>query len=997
MGKREIKLRFFMTKYKNVFQVLVAIFLFVGLSASGFDIDSRLPIDERLIIGTLENGLTYYIMQNAEPPSIAEFRLSLKVGANHEDDDQLGVAHFVEHLAFCGSAHFPADSLNTYMDSIGFGFLSYAFNAATSDDHTEYMLRSRTDDVEQLDTAVLILSEWAARLTLDDDMVEKERGIILEEMRGGRGAAERTMMRTFNMLYEGSRYGTRMPIGTQEVIQNVDADRIRDFYNDWYRPDLMAVIAVGDFDPEDIRALIYKHFEEMPFRENPRPVPDFSVQEHSETRFSFGSDMEAEESEVTIYHKFPRFPLETIRDYKDNHVLNMLLSYMLYNRYEKISRQPDSPFISSYGWVNRTMPPVGLSILDASVFDDKIVEGFTELITEFERIRQHGFHESEFERAKAEWLSFQQSYYLESDNLSSSQIAESLSMNFVWDNVPLGDKNEYYITKYLLETIELNDIMDILDSRFTEENRVVIITTTEEFGVQNSELRTPNSSQGVQKDTFLSLFEAVKELELEMYPETVLEEPFMSRVPRRVRVRRPRYISLPTEEFGIRNSEFGIPKSELRTPNSSWWGRWGIYKWELKNGATIYLMPTDIKNNEILFEVFRKGGLSQADDEIFHSAYFADEIISDSGLGVYDSTQLDFYLAGKDVDFNLLLNQRYENVYGGSSTNDIETLFQMIWQTFNNPRFDEIAFTTWKQRKEITVRNQTNNPDIIFRDAYLSLLYNDHLRYRRITSDDIAEISHLDAFDFFRSRFDSVQDFNFIFVGNINPKDLQWFIERYIATLPRHPSQAERSSAQGMGEIIDRGIRLNQEPASREIYHGQDDRTIVRLLFTNDRPHFSIEDRYIAEAMSSILSLMLWENVRERLNGVYYIDSWFTIEAIPTPQIALNIALECDPHRVDELIDEIYVQLNHLLNNTFEDRFFNIYRDTARQSLETDSRNNEWWLYKLMDCLLYDWDFGDIMTLPYLLESGTREDIVDFARKYLDLEKSLRIVLLPPN
>ena len=933
-----------MFKQRNFLILAIVFITFISIYASDFDLADRLPVDEDILIGSLENGLTYYIKKNSEPENIAEFRLALKVGSVFEEDDQRGVAHFVEHLAFSGTEHFPTDSLRTYLNSLGFGFLG-GLNAMTSIEFTIYQLSARANEPEQLDNAVLILSDWAGRVTFEEEKIDKERGIILEEMRGGRGARERMSNELFKAVFAGSRYVERSPIGTQDSIENVLPERIRDFYNDWYQLENMAVIAVGDFEPSDIEDLIQKHFNSLPKRENPKPAPDFTIPTHAETRFSFYTDPEATRTSLSIYIKHPSTDTNTIEDMRNN-IIESLLSDMLSNRFTEISRQPDPPFVSAYGGIGGMLNPISAFILNATVDENQIMEGFTSLITELERALQQGFHNSELTRAKASLFSRYQRSYLERDKVPSNRQIWNYTFAFLQDITPLDDEYDFELSSYLLETITMDDIMLTLNNYVTEENRVILINTPEVIGVE-----LPS------EESILALFDTAKNSELEIFPETLLEEPLLAQIPKRVKA--------------------GKPKHDKNID---------LYTWKLKNGATVYLKSTDFRNNEIVFNAWRSGGHSLADDEILNSARTAPAIMGESGIGPFDNTMLDIFLDDKDVRLRGRISNLGEGFSGSSSPGDFETFMQLLYQNFMSPRFDDNAFITWKNNTEINLRNLANSPNNTFGEAMVSLLYNDHPRMKQMQVEDLELVDHQVAFDFYKSRLSSANDFNFVFVGNITPAELQKYIELYIATLPKTKVNTTP---------IDRGVRYNQQTERKAVYHGQDDRTMVRVIFPYGEFQYSSKESILFSAINSILFEMLTDNVREKMSGVYVIQPYHDTDFLPDANVNWNIYFGCDPNRIDEIIEETYNQLNIVINNEFEDKYLQTFKETHRRQREIQERTNNYWLSQIISYLQNDMPFEEILNLKDMADNITREEIAEGTRKYYNFEHVLTVILYP--
>ncbi|MCL2063004.1 MAG: insulinase family protein [Candidatus Cloacimonetes bacterium] len=941
-------------KHKKIYLWLVTLFCIFSLCANQLQLDSRLPIDENVTIGHLENGLTYYIRQNSTPLNFAELRLVLSVGSSMEDDDQRGMAHFVEHSAFNGTESFPGDSLRTYQSSIGLGLGGGGLNAMTSIEFTSYVLPSRTDNKEELDTAFLVLSEWASKVTLDHEAIDRERLIVMEEWRMSQSGRGRMMDKRNEVLYAGSLYAQRMPIGTAEVIENIPYQRIKDFYNDWYRPDLMAVIAVGDFEIEEIRTLIYKHFNDIPTRENPREKHEILIPFHEETLIAIGNDPEVTDVNFEIMYKLPRLDIETMADYRDNLILR-LINTMMNNRFTEISRNPDSPITEAWSYGGQNLSNIRSNFVAADLDEDQIIEGIITIITEIERVKQHAFYQSELNRAKDMLTVGFERAYLGRETIQSRALIWRYQGHFLYNSPALSEQFEHEIANIILDSITLEDIANSLirsentelsSSIFADQNRSVLL-----FAPESVKDQMPT------EEYILSLFETIANTELELYPEMVLEEELMASIPRSIRIRRPKY-----------NRQLDM------------------WTWTLRNGARVHLKQTDFRNNEILFRATRTGGNLLIDDELFLSALYSEHIMAESGIGPFNRNMLERYLSGKDLSFNVSIGNWVENINGRSSINDLETGMKLLWLQFNELRYDEDAFETWRRKGELTIRNELNDPQMAHSAKTINVLFNDHPRSRGIfmTHDDLMSIDHKTAFDFYQSRFDSANGFDFIFVGDINKDDLHRYIAAYIATLP-----SQRVDTR----IIDRNLRFNQTSTIENIYLGSQ-QSIVRLAFSSDFTQ-SFEENQKYRATVGLLSLLLHEYVREQIGGVYYITAIPFVTTKPHSELSTNIHLFCDPERVEEIIEEILNVIATMKNNTFEDRYLESYKETTRQRRINDSRTNNFWLTNINDMFLEGYSPEQILGAQKLIDNLTREDIAEIANKYIDFDKQLRIILFP--
>ena len=932
----------------KIFIIVLYLVLLSSINLYSLDINSSapVPIDENILFGRLENGLTYYIRRNLIPENRAELRLVMRVGAIHEDDVQLGLAHFLEHLAFNGTENFPGHTMRHYLDSIGMGFMG-GTNAWTSYEHTLYLLPTRTDDAGQLDTAFLILSDWSGRINLKDYAIEAERGIVIEEMRGTRGARDRIMSEMFQTLYEGSLFANRRPIGTEEVILNFEHQRLRDFYHDWYRPDLQAVVAVGDFDMYEIRDLIIKHFD-FPQRVNPRPIPDITIPEHDDTKFALIVDPEESFIWIRIVHKRPTKQIETIADFRE-HLISNLMASMLHNRLIEIERQPNSPFVSPWARNHSQVTPLTEFLLTARVTEDGVLEGYKALITELKRAKQHGFHNSELDRAKSRMLANLRSEY-QNRNTTPSHELTSLYENHFLRNTPIMNiEFEYQLTNSLFDTITTYDTHNKLLEITTERNRVVM-----QVGAETTDINHVSASD------VLALFPLIQSQELDAFPETVIVQTLIENMPHRVRLSR---------------------RERARFDYTL-----GVYTWRLRNGATVHLKTTDFRNDEIELRVMRTGGLSQAEDDIFLSASSATSIMNRSGIGNLSRSQLDSYLTGKNARLNLSLGSRSELIEGTSSVADFETMMQLLWLSFTELKLDKMAFDTWMNAMSVSLGNLDRSPDFVYREEVNRLMYNNHLRTRRLSVETLLEICHQTAFEFIRSRYDSANGFHFVFVGNITREELQKYIEMYIAPLPAHRVDTS---------IQDRGLRINRVQERKHVYQGQDHRTVVTMMFANDIEN-SFRARTTNDALSRILNIMLMEKIREEMSGVYYIHVLPTYLPALFNEVAISIEFGCDPERVDDLIAVIGAEIDLIINNEFEERFLVSFKEADLRWIEQSMRTNTYWITNLLDVLVFGENTNHRMNEQGLIRNLTREDIVEMASRIIDID-SMHIVVLYPE
>ncbi|MFH1764951.1 MAG: pitrilysin family protein, partial [Gemmatimonadota bacterium] len=530
--------------------------------------DDPLPTDPKVTVGTLENGLRYYIRGNGRPENRAELRLVVNVGSVMEDDDQQGLAHLLEHMAFNGTANFEKQELVDYLESIGMAF-GPEVNAYTSFDETVYMLQVPTDDPEIMATAFQILEDWAHQVTLDSEEIDKERGVVIEEWRLGRGAAARMMDQQFPVIFNGSRYADRLVIGKVDILETFPPDALRRFYADWYRPDLMAVVAVGDFDPSTVEASIREHFSRVPSREDPRPRAIYELPGHPETLFAVASDAEATASQVALLYKQPLRAQGTLAAYRQR-LVETLFTGMLNGRLFELTQQADPPFAGAGAGQGRFVRSAEIFQLSAMVPDGGIPRGMEALLTEAERVSRHGFTASELEREKADLLRGLERTFAEQENQPSARFAGAYVNHFLQNEPIPGIEFEFQAAQALLPTISVDEVTRVAQTWLVDHSRVVMVNAPEK-----EDFPLPAEAE------LSSIFQEAVAAEIEAYEDTATEEPLLAEIPT------PSPVVV----------ESSIP--EL-----------GITEWTLANGVRVVLKPTDFKDDEVLVQAFSPGGYS---------------------------------------------------------------------------------------------------------------------------------------------------------------------------------------------------------------------------------------------------------------------------------------------------------------------------------------------------------------------------------------------------
>ncbi len=914
-----------------------------------------MPVGPGVTVGQLENGLQYYIRENSEPANRAEFSLVVKVGSVVEDEDQLGLAHFLEHMAFNGTDNFEKQELIDFMESIGMR-MGADLNAGTSFDETRYMLQIPTDSPEVMANTFQILEDWAHGLTLDPEEIDKERGVIIEEWRLRRGAAARIQDEQFPVLLRDSRYAERSPIGTVESLETFEHEALRRFYRDWYRPDLMGVIAVGDFDGAEVEALLIEHFEGISAPENPRERIEYSVPDHDETLFTIATDEELTSTSVAVYHMLALDEQETIGGYRQQ-LVEGLYNGMLNLRLSEIARNPNPPFLGAGSSKGSLVRSKGAYLLSASVPEDGIERGLEVVFTEAERVARFGFTASELERQKIDVLRGIERSYTDRANRRSASYAAEYSRAFLDDEPIPGIEYEFELYKRFIPEITLTEVNQIGSEWIRPQNRVVVVT-----GPEKEDLDMPS------EEALLAVLAGVADMEITAYEETVIDQPLLAEIPEGSTV-------VGTREFAE-----------------------DIVEWELGNGVRVALKPTDFREDQVLFQGFSPGGTSLASDEEWIPASSATALIQGGGLGPFNTTDLRRVLTGKVASARPFISSFEEGVTGSGSPQDLETMFQLIYMTFTAPRADPEYFEVFNTRNRAGLQNRDASPAVAFNDAINRIMTQDALRSRPVTVETLDHTDLDGSLAFYQDRFEDASDFTFIFVGNIDLDVMRPLVERYLGGLP---STNRVETWRDLGErpprgVIEEIVRKGLEPQSQ-----------TRLFFTGSIDYGDRSQRLGIAVMTSVLQTRLREVLREELGGTYSVSVGSSFSWRPAGQYRLSISFGSDPERADELLAAVYEEIDRLKSSPPDEAEVNDVLEAQRRTWETNQESNSWWLSVLDGRYRYLLDqsdgrypSGDVLleTLPTYgadLDALTPPRIQELARRYFDQDNRVRVTLLP--
>jgi len=910
------------------------------------DLSQRMPVDPQITIGTFANGLRYYIRANKKPEKRAELRLVVKAGSILEDDDQQGLAHLVEHMAFNGTEHFPKHELVSFIESLGMRFGAH-LNAYTSFDETVYMLHVPTDKPGAMDRAFQILEDWANKVTFDPVEIDKERGVVLEEWRLGRGAGARTRDKLFPIMFKESRYANRLPIGQPDIIRNSKHERIKKFYSDWYRPDLMAVIAVGDFDKAAIEKMITAHFASIPAATNLRPRQTYDIPDRGDIGYAITTDKETSTTSVELHTLLPARPQGTFGVYRQKTV-DRLFSGMLSARFSELAQAPDAPFLFAFGGRGRFLARTKDSAsLVAVVKEGNVERGLETLVTEAERVSRFGFTETEFARQKQSVLVNYERLKVEKENRLSNSRADEYIRNFL-DNetLPTAD-DEYALHQRFLPEITLAEINKLASEWFPKEgrNRLVVVTAPEKTGVT-----VPDEQK------LANVLKAATAKELKPYVDSLASSVLLDSTP----------------EPGT------ITKTTIRE-------NIGITEWELSNGVKVVLKSTDFRADEILFRATSPGGTSLANDSDYIAASTATQVITAGGLGRFNAIDLRKVLTGKTAAAAPFIGELEEGLSGSSTRKDLDTMFQLIYLRFTQPRADKTAFTVQANQAKTFMANQKVVPEFAFFEALNTTRYQNHPR-RRIPTLETVDQWNLDrSFAFYKDRFADASDFTFFFVGSFEPALLRPFVERYLASLPslRRKETWKDVDVKTPPGIVEKRVEKGIEPKSQ-----------AAIVFSGPFA-FDQAQRVAIRAMSEILRTRLSELIREELGGTYSIGANYGYQRFPKSDYSITIQFGSDPQRTEELVKRVLQEIEKFKTEGPTEKQVNDEKEALIRDFETNSKQNGYLLNQVSLRYLHGEDPAGFWNVTEFYRKLDAAAIQQAAKLYLNTNRYVKVTLFP--
>lgn len=913
--------------------------------AQGLKAEDPIPFDPNVKTGKLKNGLTYYIRKNAKPENKVDLRLVINAGSILEEDDQRGLAHFMEHMCFNGTKRFPKNQLVDYLQSIGVKFGQH-LNAYTSFDETVYFLPIPSDDPAKLEKGFQILEDWAFNTVLTPAEIDKERGVVLEEYRLGLGAENRMMKRFMPKMMYQSHYADRLPIGQKEILENFKHDKLVKFYKDWYRPDLMAVIVVGDIDVAAMEKKIQDHFSNYQNPKNPRPRKVYDVPNHKETFVAIESDKEASSSRVQLVYKDYTEPktIKTIADFK-HYMAKGLFSMMLNNRLQELTNSPTPPFTYGYTYHGGTWARTKEAYQSfAMTQESKQLDALKVLVEESQRVKKYGFTQGELERAKSEMTAQMESMYNEREKMESEDFVSEYQSHFLEKQPTPGIDWTFKTIQQILPTVTLNEVNSLVKDYIKEDNRVVIFTGPEKEG-----LKKPSEQEVL---SVLNMSDA----NIKPYEDGTV------------------VTSLLRKEVK--------PGKVVKKENNA---KLGTTTLTLSNGAKVTYKKTDFKNDEVLMEAISFGGTNLYSNEDIKKTQFASGALTEAGFSGLKKNDINKFMTGKMADVRPYIGNTTEGLSGSATPKDLEYMFQMTHAYFTDLNLDKEAYEGYKQKQSAFYANMASQPNFYFQQEFYTFLYSDNPRFNGFipTEKTWAETDYELTYNKYKERFSNAADFEFFFVGNVDDKTMEDFSAKYIASLPANDKREK---------AVDLGYRLLKGEHKKVVNKGTDPKSNVTIMYYGDTT-YSPKEALAMQALGEILTIKLVEELRENESGVYGVNAYGNLSKVPYGSYNFNISFPCGPDNAEKLIASALRELQKIIDKGPEAKDLAKYKEGELLDYKKDIKENRYWARMFRSAYSNGINPEEMLTKEQKVTALTAKEVQEVAKKYLTKDKVIGILM----
>lgn len=908
-----------------------------------------LPIDPKVRYGKLANGLTYYIRHNQQPKERADFYLAQNVGSILEEENQRGLAHFLEHMAFDGTKNFPDRGMDNFIESVGMRG-GENFNAYTSFDETVYMIMNAPVTSEQVvDSCLLILHDWSNSITLADSAIEKERGVIREEWRTRQDAQARLWEQQFPQMFPGSRYANRMPIGSIDVINNFKPDELRDYYKKWYRPDLQAVIVVGDINVDEVEAAVKKIFAGIPAPVNAAVREMFEVPDNDLPLVSIATDKEASNTILYLFYKHDKLPQElsgTVAGLVKDYIQNVAAA-MMNERFNEILHQANPPFVYAQAsdgdfMIARTKEAW---MVAAIAKEGEIDSTLTTLVEETQRVKQYGFTPSEYERARINLLKQYESAYNERENQKNSAYTREYVSHFTEGGYIPGIETEYALLSQIAPQIPVEQVNQYIQDMIGDANIVISLTGPDKEGVSYPS-----------EEELLRTFLQAQRVHVEPYQETVSDEPLIPQLPAPGKI-----TDMQTDQL------------------------FGATVVTLSNGIKVVIKPTEFKKDEILMTATRPGGSTLFGKSDIDNLKVFNDVIDLGGLGNFSAIELGKRLAGKNVSCTPSLGLDDESFNGSATPSDVKTLFELIYLYFTAPRMDEEAYSSFENRMKAQLTNAELDPMVAFSDTLTQVVYNDNPRAMRLQPQDFEHISYPRIMEMYKERFSDASGFVFSFVGNIDLDTIRPYLEQYLACLP-----ARGKIEKGNPAVVP---ALRKGEYTQVFQRKMEVPKATVMNFISGQMDYNLENILTATLFKQILDLTYMEKVREAEGGTYGVQSYARIAPFPAGRTTLQILFDTDPAKRERMNAIVRNELKRITEIGPRTEDFKKSQDNMLKRHAESVQENSYWLNTLDN--YYYRHFDAESSYVSVVKNLTPEKVRDFAKKLLSEGNYIEIVMEP--
>ena len=932
-------------KFNRLFSFVV-FFIFSVQGFAQFKLDQPIPVDPNVKVGKLANGLTYYIRKNTQPSKKVELRLAVNAGAVLEDEDQRGLAHFMEHMNFNGSKHFPKNELVNYLQKVGVKF-GADLNAYTSFDETVYILPISTDDPKVVEQGFTVIEDWAGNNLLDKSEIEKERGVVLEESRLNKGAQRRMLNQYFPKLFNGSKYAVRLPIGSDSILQNFKPEVLQRFYKQWYRPNLMAVIVVGDIDPAVAEQKIKAHFGGFTNPANAKARPAIiPIKERTKPEAMVITDEEATNTILQVFNFIrPAKKVKTWGDYRES-VVDELINNMINQRLQELTQKENPPFVAGFAGKQSFIRGYEAFFTAAILGSNTSEEATKALFGETERARLYGFLPTEIDRAKAAMMNEAEQQFKEKDKSLSSQLVQGYLQNFLQGEPVPGAENHYKFIKQVLPTVTANEINAMAKKMPPPVNSFALLTAP---AAQKDKLPT---NAALLNNVVVASKQTVK----------------------------------PYEEKAVAANLMEGTMTAGKVVSESKNAKLGTTDFTLSNGVTITIKPTTFKNDEILMDAWRWGGWQRFPLADKDNAKNAAQIVGVMGVKDMSPTDLEKFLSGKTVEAQPYINDHEEGIQGSSSVKDFETFLQLVNLYLTQPRKDQGLFNSFISKTKSQLQFLKSNPRAFYSDTLTKIVYNNSPWVTAVPKpEDFDNVTADKALDIYKQIFGNADGMHFTFVGNVDIDKAKPLFEKYLGSLPAQKTehQFKDNGARPVKGVVDANIKKGKEPQS-----------LVTVLWTGETD-YNNNEKLAFRALIDALNIKVVEKLREELGGMYSGGLNGSIQKRPYVHYSVSASIPCGPENVDKLTNALFDIIKNAQDGKIPQTDLDKVKETLKKQYKVSIQENEPWLDNLSQAYIDQNNPEDILNYEQRVDALTLQDLQKAAQKFLDMKNYVKAVLYP--